>query len=73
MKLTTELKTLLKDKRIQSYGMEGGWINDDDSEEFTIYLKSGYHFNCEESSCLHTNDYEEIIWSLKNDIVKVGE
>ena len=28
MKLSNELKKLLKDKRIQEYGMEGGWIND---------------------------------------------
>lgn len=71
MVLTKELKSLLKDKRIESYGMEGGWCNDNGEEEFTVYLKNKYQFSSEECSFLHTNDYDEIIWSIKNDIIEV--
>ena len=73
MKLSNELKKLLKDKRIQEYGMEGGWINDTGNEEFTVYLKSGYRFRSEECSFIHSEDLEEIEWSLKNDIEESGQ
>lgn len=71
MKITKELKELLKDSRIESYGMEtwDGYL-EVDVEEFTIYLKEGYIFESEEVSFLHSNSIEEIVWSLKNDITR---
>ena len=38
MKLSNELKRLLKDKRVAEDGMEGGWINDD-GEDIIIKIK----------------------------------
>ena len=73
MKLSNELKKLLKDKRTQQYGIEGGWINDTCNEEFTVYLKGGYRFRSEECSFIHSEDLEEIEWSLKNDIEESGQ
>ena len=53
--------------------MEGGWVNDTGNEEFTVYLKSGYRFRSEECSFIHSEDLEEIEWSLKNDIEECGQ